>query len=163
MINVHRAPNATWRKLASTVVKAAVTVTLLSAAVAGQESATPIHGTLYERLGSYDGVTAFVGLVFPRVVQHPDLAHMFRGHGNDSQRRQFQLVVDLICERTGGPCAYIGRPMRTVHDGLGISDSNWATFMKIIAEGMAEKRYAPDVRSEFLEVWRSFRDGVVQR
>ena len=119
--------------------------------------------SLYQRLGGYDGVAAYVGLVFPRVVQHPDLVHMFRGHGKDSQQRQFQLVVELICQRTGGPCAYIGRPMPPVHDGLGITNAHWATFMTIIADGMTEKKYPADVRDEFLAIWRSFRDGVVQK
>ena len=119
--------------------------------------------TLYQRLGGYDGVASYVALVFPRVAQHPELAHMFRGHGKDSQQRQFQLVVELICQKTGGPCAYIGRPTISVHDGLGITEANWSTFMKIISDGMNEKQYPADVRDEFLTIWRSFHDGVVQK
>jgi hemoglobin len=119
--------------------------------------------TLYKHLGGYDGLTSYVSLVFPRVAKHPELAHMFRGHGKDSQQRQFQLVVDLICQKTGGPCAYIGRPMTPVHDGLGISEANWSTFMKIIADGMTEKKYPLEVRDEFLAIWRSFHDSVVQK
>lgn len=119
--------------------------------------------TLYQRLGGYDGVASYVALVFPRVAQHPELAHMFRGHGKDSQQRQFQLVVELICQKTGGPCAYIGRPMTPVHDGLGITEANWSVFMKILSDGMSEKKYPADVRDEFLAMWRSFHDGVVQK
>lgn len=119
--------------------------------------------TLYQRLGGYDGVASYVALVFPRVAQHPELAHMFLGHGKDSQQRQFQLVVELICQKTGGPCTYPGRPMIAVHDGLGITEANWSTFMKIISGGMNEKRYPADVRDQFLATWRSFHDGVVQK
>jgi hemoglobin len=119
--------------------------------------------TLYQRLGGYDGVASYVALVFPRVAQHPELAHMFRGHGKDSQQRQFQLVVELICQRTGGPCAYLGRQMPPVHDGLGITEGHWSTFMKIISDGMNEKQYPTDIRDEFLALWRSFHDGVVQK
>jgi hemoglobin len=125
--------------------------------------ATGTRPSLYERLGGYDGIAAYIALVFPRVAQHPELTHMFRGHGKDSQQRQFQLVVELVCQKTGGPCAYIGRPMPPVHDGLGITEANWTTFMKIIADGMEEKRYPPDVRAEFLQVWRGFREGVVRQ
>jgi hemoglobin len=126
------------------------------------QTATP-RETLYQRLGGYDGVTSYVALVFPRVAQHPELAHMFRGHGKDSQQRQFQLVVELICQKTGGPCAYVGRPMMPVHDGLGITEANWSTFTRILSDGMNEKRYPADVRDEFLAMWRSFHDGVVQK
>src|SRR5262245_26289293 len=82
--------------------------------------------TLYERLGGYDGIASYIALVFPRVAQHPELSRMFQGHGKDSQQRQFQLVVEMMCQKTGGPCGYLGRPMRPVHDGLGISEANWA-------------------------------------
>ena len=118
--------------------------------------------TLYQRLGGYDGVASYVALVFPRVAQHPELHTCFADTGN-SQQRQFQLVVDLICQKTGGPCAYIARPMTPVHDGLGISEANWSTFMKIISDGMNEKNYPSDTRDEFLAMWRSFHDGVVQK
>ena len=124
---------------------------------------TATRTSLYQRLGGYDGIAAYIALVFPRVAQHPELMHMFRGHGRGSQQRQFQLVVELVCQKTGGPCAYIGRPMPPVHDGLGITEANWTTFMKIIADGMDEKRYPADVRAEFLQVWRGFRDGVVRQ
>lgn len=126
------------------------------------QTVNPRH-TLYERLGGYHGIASYIALVFPRVAQHPDLAHLFRGHGKDSQQRQFQLVVELICQKTGGPCVYLGRQMMPVHDGLGITDAQWDTFMTIVTQGMREKNYASDVRDEFLAIWRDFRKGVVQR
>ena len=108
------------------------------------------HPTLYHRLGGYDGVASYIALVFPRVAKHPELSRMFGGHGKDSQQKQFQLVVELICQKTGGPCVYIGRPMTPVHDGLGITEAHWLTFMKIITDGMNEKKYPADVQDEFL-------------
>ena len=151
-----------FRKILRTAIVAALCVSALSGArLSAQVPVTP--PSLYQRLGGYDGIAAYIALVFPRVAQHPELAHMFRGHGKDSQQRQFQLVVELVCQKTGGPCAYIGRPMPPVHDGLGITEANWTTFMKIISDGMEEKRYPADVRAEFLQVWRGFRDEVVQQ
>ena len=143
-----------------TVLCAAVTS---AAPLSAQGPATVTRPTLYERLGGYDGIAAYIALVFPRVAQHPELLHMFRGHGKDSQQRQFQLVVELVCQRTGGPCSHIGRPMPPVHDGLGITEANWTTFMKIISDGTDEKRYPAEVRAEFLQVWRGFHDGVVRQ
>ena len=134
--------------------------TLIVSALAQTAEPRP---ALYHRLGGYDGVASYIALVFPRVALHPELSRMFGGHGKDSQQKQFQLVVELICQKTGGPCAYIGRPMTPVHDGLGITEANGSTFMKIISDGMSEKRYPADVQAEFLAIWRSFRDSVVQK
>ena len=149
--------------LRTAIVAALCVASLSSARPFAQAPATPTRPSLYERLGGYDGIAAYIGLVFPRVAQHPELAHMFRGHGKDSQQRQFQLVVELVCQKTGGPCAYIGRPMPPVHDGLGITEANWTTFIKIVVDGMEEKRYPADVRAEFLQVWRGFHDEVVRQ
>ena len=85
--------------------------------------------TLYQRLGGYDGVTAYIALVFPASRSIADLEHLFRGHGKDSQQRQFQLVVELICQRTGGPVRLHRPAMPPVHDGLGITEAHWTTFM----------------------------------
>ena len=88
--------------------------------------------SLYHRLGGYDAIAGFVDTAFPRVAAHPELNHLFRGHALDSQMRQRQLIVDSICNATGGPCLYTGRPMKPVHVGLGITGAQWETFMKII-------------------------------
>lgn len=163
MIANCRNPRPFARGLSIALVAILSAAALPPATAAGQAKASPSRPTLYDRLGGYDGIAAYIALVFPRVAQHPDLAHMFRGHGKDSQQRQFQLVVELICQKTGGPCAYIGRPMPPVHEGLGITEAHWTTFMKIITDGMEEKRYPAEVRAEFTELWRGFHDGVVHR
>src|SRR5262245_52148743 len=152
-----------FKQMIRTTAIVACLATLSSVTPDAQAPAASSRPSLYARLGGYDGIAAYIALVFPRVAQHPELSHLFRGHGKDSQQRQFQLVVELVCQKTGGPCAYVGRPMPPVHDGLGITESNWTTFMKIIADGMEEKHYAPDVRAEFLQVWRGFHDGVVRQ
>src|SRR5262245_43796975 len=111
--------------------------TIATATIGAQAPTRP--ATLYNRLGGYDGIASYILLVLPRVASEPTPAHMFQGHGKDSQQRQFQWVVELICQKTGGPCGYTGRPMPTVHDGLGITDANWTAFMKVIEQGMVEK------------------------
>lgn len=142
----------------------ALLLSSVPAQAAAQGSPSPLvaDSSLYQRLGGYDGVHEFVALVFPRVAQHPQLRRMFQGHGADSQQRQFQLVVELVCQRTGGPCAYIGRAMKPVHVGLGITPADWNTFMAIIDRGLDEMKYPPEVRTEFRALWASFRDGVVE-
>ena len=49
----------------------------------------------------------------------------------DSTVRQRQLIIDRLCHDTGGPCAYTGRPLTTVHENLKIT-AQWEVFMKIL-------------------------------
>ena len=60
-----------------------------------------------------------------RLVKDQQLAKYFAGHSSDSLQHIRQLVVDQLCEATGGPCVYIGRSMKVSHAGMGISDSDW--------------------------------------
>jgi len=120
--------------------------------------------TLYQRLGGYDRIAAFVDTAFPRVVKHPDLVHLFRGHSMDSNVRQRQLIIDRLCHDTGGPCAYTGRPLTTVHENLKITAAQWEMFMKIIEQAAQELTIVDPERREFIEIFRSrYRGETVDR
>ncbi len=86
--------------------------------------------SLYERVGGYDTIAAFVDDLLPRVVEDPELGVYWRGHCNESKRLQRQLIVDFICETIGGPVVYRGRDIKTSHDGLDICQADWEVFMR---------------------------------
>ncbi len=93
----------------------------LGAAVAAQQKPP----TLYKRLGGYDAIAAVVDDFLGRLIADKQLSRFFTGASTDSKNRIRQLVVDQICAATGGPCVYFGRSMRTTHEGLGITESDW--------------------------------------
>jgi hemoglobin len=106
-------------------------LTLLILAISLSAAAQEKTGsTLYKRLGGYDAIAAMVDNFIPRIATDPMLAKFFAGHGIDSKKRLRQLVVEKICEATGGPCFYTGRTMKEAHNGLGITDEQWETSNK---------------------------------
>jgi hemoglobin len=146
---------------------------MLAAAVAAGSAALIPHGveaqqadqaethSLYQRIGGYDFIARFVDTAFPRVASHPELRRFFQGHAKDSQMRQRQLIVDLLCRGMGGPCLYNGRPMTTVHEGLGITDADWRTFITVITSTVDELRVPAAERRDFLAVFERLRATVV--
>src|SRR5690242_14019991 len=86
--------------------------------------------SLYKRLGGYDALAAVTDDFVGRLVADKQLARFFGGVSKDSQKRIRQLVLDQLCAATGGPCIYIGRSMRTVHEGLGITEDDWNVAVK---------------------------------
>jgi hemoglobin len=126
-----------------------------SSALQSVERAVPASGqpTLYERLGGYDFIARLVDTAFPRVASHPDLNRLFRGHSKDSQMRQRQLIVDVLCRETGGPCFYTGRPLPAVHEGLGITDDDWMTFMGVIGSALDDLDVPQRERTELLDLF----------
>jgi truncated hemoglobin YjbI len=53
--------------------------------------------TLYERLGGYDAIAAVVDDLLPRLVSDPQLGRFWKHRGEDSMRREKQLLIDFLC------------------------------------------------------------------
>jgi hemoglobin len=131
---------------------------------AGAQDRTPAApaSSLYVRLGGYDFIAKFVDTAFPRVAAHTQLRRLFLGHSQDSQLRQRQLIVDVLCHGTGGPCIYTGRPMKPVHSGLGITAADWSVFVGILGATLHELEVQAPESKEFIELLeRRFRPDVV--
>ncbi len=85
--------------------------------------------SLYERLGGYDAIAAVTDDFLERLMSDPVIGYYWAGDSNDTKRRDRQLIVDFMCEAAGGPVFYTGRDMKTSHDGLGISESQYDILM----------------------------------
>ncbi len=137
---------------------------VLAACVMGGPQRANAADSLYQRLGGYDAIAGFVDTAFPRVAMHPQLNHLFRGHAQSSQMRQRQLIVDALCQATGGPCLYTGRDMKAVHVGLAITEAQWQAFMGIISAAATERKFGAAEMAEFLALFNTrFKPGVVEK
>jgi hemoglobin len=148
-------------------------VTLIAAVALAGAAALPAIGrdrtpdapspSLYARLGGYDVIARFVDTAFPRVAAHAQLRRFFQGHSQDSRIRQRQLIIDALCQATGGPCAYTGRAMKPVHAGLGIGTADWTVFTGILSGALDELKVQPPEKEEFLGLLeRRFKPDVVE-
>ena len=86
--------------------------------------------SLYERLGAYDGVTAFVSDMLPRLQGDAQLGRFWKNRGDDGIAREKQLLIDFLCHNAGGPLYYTGRNMVATHKGMKISESDWGIFLQ---------------------------------
>jgi hemoglobin len=85
--------------------------------------------TLYERLGGYDAIAAVANDLLPRLQADAQLGRYWQNRGEDGIRREKQLLIDFLCSNAGGPLYYTGRDMKTSHEGMKISEGDWAAFM----------------------------------
>lgn len=85
--------------------------------------------SLYERLGGYDGITAFVNDLLPRLQGDSQLGRFWQNRGDDGIAREKQLLIDFISHNAGGSVYYTGRDMLLSHKGMKISESDWAIFL----------------------------------
>jgi len=86
--------------------------------------------TLYERLGGYDGILAFVNDLVPRLLADSQLGRFWQNRGDEGIAREKQLLIDYLCASAGGPMYYTGRDMKTTHKGMKISEGDWSIFLE---------------------------------
>ena len=86
--------------------------------------------SLYERLGGYDGITAFANDLLPRLQADSQFGRFWQNRGDDGIAREKQLLIDYLCASAGGPMYYTGRDMKISHRGMKISESDWAIFLQ---------------------------------
>ena len=86
--------------------------------------------TLYDRLGGYDGISAFANDLLPRLQGDVQLGRFWENRGEDGVQREKQLLIDYLCANAGGPIYYTGRDMKLSHQGMNISESDWSNFLQ---------------------------------
>ena len=118
--------------------------------------------TLYHRLGGYDAVAAFVDDLLPRLLQDPQLGVYWKGKCKDSLKKDRQLLVDFLAMATGGPSQYLGRDMKTSHEGLGITQSDWDVFVRHTVASLNDLGIAERERNEVLAAAGSLIGDIVE-
>jgi hemoglobin len=124
---------------------------------------SPAGKSLYARLGGYDAIAAVTDDFVGRLASDPQLGKFFVGHSQASLRRIRQLVVDQLCEATGGPCYYIGRDMRTSHKGLGITEADWSVTVKHLGASLDKFKVGAQERGELVAALTKIKGDIVEK
>jgi hemoglobin len=119
--------------------------------------------SLYERLGGYDGIAAIVDDLLPRLLGDSQLAVYWKGKCKDSLKKDRQLIVDFLGAAFGGPVVYLGRDMKTSHDGLGITETEWSRFIDHVAATLNNMAVTGPEASEFMAAAQTLKAEVVER
>ena len=118
--------------------------------------------SLYRRLGGYDVIAAVIDDLFAALTADPAFARFASDRSLDSHMRARQLLVDQMCELSGGPCHYIGRDMTTSHGGLAISDAEWDANMKYADAALMKNGVGDTDKAEFLGLFEQYHGDIVE-
>ncbi|HEV8257506.1 MAG TPA: group 1 truncated hemoglobin [Casimicrobiaceae bacterium] len=144
--------------------KTALAACTIAFAVAAPAIAQPTTApTLYKRLGGYDALAAVTDDFVGRLAGDPSLSRFFTGHSTDSLKRIRQLVVDQLCFATGGPCVYIGRDTKTTHAGLGITEKDWETSVKLLVATLEKFNVPAKEKDEVLTLASTLKKDIVEK
>lgn len=82
--------------------------------------------SLYERLGGKPAITAVVEDFVGRVSADDRINGKF---ADTDIPRLKRLLVEQICQASGGPCTYTGRSMKATHAGMGVSNADFTALV----------------------------------
>jgi hemoglobin len=119
--------------------------------------------TLYERLGGFDAIAALSDEFIKRLASDKLLSRFVVGLSDDSKKKLRQHFVEQICAATGGPCVYMGRDMKTVHTGLGITEKDWEVASKILSDVLDQLKVAKKEKDEVLAFVTSLKKDIVEK
>jgi hemoglobin len=118
--------------------------------------------SLYHRLGGYDAIAAVVDDFIQRLATDAQLTRFFQGHSESSLKKIRQLIVDQLCEATGGPCYYTGRDMKTAHAGMKISQADWDASVTHLVATLDKFKVPEAEKNEVLTAISSFKNDIVE-
>lgn len=118
--------------------------------------------TLYQRLGGYDAVSAVVNEFAERLFTDKKLAPFFGTLSTDTRDKFKQLNTLLVCAATGGPCTYLGRPMTTSHQGMGVANPDFDAVAGHLAATLDKFKVPVAEKNELLGIIGSMRGQIVE-
>jgi hemoglobin len=122
-------------------------------------ASTPGGPTLYQRLGGKDVIDAFVGTFVLNVGRDPRIQLRFLFTDLDSLHSH---LTAQICEATGGPCKYTGKPMKSGHVGMHVRDAEFDAMAEDLAAALKAHGIGPKESQELLAAIGSMRPDIVE-
>ena len=135
----------------------------LLAPAASQEPKAAKTPSLYQRVGGYDTLAAIFDDLGPRLAKDPQFARFFTGHATDSDLRQRQRALEVLCQDSGGPCVYTGRPLKQAHGGLGIGEAHWTAFLGHLTATLDHLKVAQKEKAEVLSLVGRYKTDIVEK
>jgi hemoglobin len=115
--------------------------------------------SLFERLGSLDAITAVVDSFVGRCAADDRINEKFVR--TDIPRLK-AMLVDQVCEATGGPCSYAGRSMRDTHDGMGVTAGEFDALVEDLVATLDEFQVPKAEQEELLGLLGPMREEIVE-
>lgn len=116
--------------------------------------------SLYDRLGGKPAIQAVVDDFIGNVAADPRINGFF---ANTNIPRLNSMLVNQICEATGGPCKYTGRDMKSAHAGMGVTDAHFNALVEDLAKSLNKFKVPEKEKNELLTALASMKGDIVAK
>ena len=115
--------------------------------------------SLYVRLGGLEAITSVVDSFVSRCAGDDRINPKFE---RSEVPRLKKMLVDQVCEATGGPCNYTGRDMRRTHDGMGVTAGEFDALVEDLVSTLDEFEVPRAEQEELLGLLAPMRGDIVE-
>ena len=130
---------------------------LFSLAVCSQ---TVAKDELYQQLGSTVGIEKIVDGLLIEIEGDPQIVHHFR----DTDIARFRkLLIEQLCELSGGPCKYTGASMQESHTGFKITQADFDNLVRHLMKVMTAQNISIGAQNQLLGLLAPMYGDVVYR
>ncbi len=144
--------------LAAMLFMVVVTIGLSRLAVSAHAQDTP---SLYQRLGGRDGIALVVDDFVTFLVADERVNARFKALKPEDVARLKSHAADQVCDATGGPCAYLGRDMKTTHAGMKITEAEWNATVEDLVKALDKRKVGEQEKQEFLGLLAPMKPDIV--
>jgi hemoglobin len=121
-------------------------------------AAAPAEQSLYDRLGGKDAITSVIDDFVANVAADKRINARF---ANANIPHLKQMLVEQVCQATGGPCTYTGKSMRDAHKGMKITEADFNALVEDLTRSLDKFKVGEKEKSELLTALGGMKGDIV--
>lgn len=115
--------------------------------------------SLYERLGGNAGITAIVEDVIAAHLDSPVVGARFQKVKDIEHAKR--MARDFFCAGAGGPEKYAGKDMRAAHQGMDVSEQEFAAVVEDIMNALRWHSIDEQTQQDVLAILQGLKGEIV--
>lgn len=119
---------------------------------------TDPNASLYDRLGKKEAITAVVDAFVGNIAADTRINKFFAKTDIPHLK---QMLVEQICQASGGPCQYSGKDMRTAHDGMKVTDADFNALVEDLVKALDKFKVGEKEKNDLLTPLAAMKGDIV--
>ena len=120
----------------------------------------PMTATLYQRLGSAEGIARLVDDVIDAHLANPLIKTRYEQIKDMPHVKQ--LSREFLTTGSGGPQTYTGKGMLAAHKGMNVSEQEFLAVVDDILGALNKNRIDEDSKKDVLAILYSLKDQIIR-
>ena len=114
--------------------------------------------SLYDKIGGTEGITTVVEVFLANVGADDRINSRFANTDLDNLK---MLLIEQVCEATGGPCTYSGKTMLDAHKGMDITEEEFGALAEQMSKAMLSSGVGQEEHDAIMGVLGGMHDDIV--